>query len=79
LGEVPPQLIEEANHLLQKISGFAPIHLIKKDDRSWGKEGYTVKLGYKKLLEDSNIPPKSTIWKEICNSNSVPKINIFCW
>jgi hypothetical protein len=77
-GEVPPQLIEEANHLLQKISGSAPVHLSKKDDRSWGKEGYTVKLGYKQL-EDSDIPPKLTIWKEIWNSNNLPKINIFCW
>jgi hypothetical protein len=77
LGEVPPLLREEAKQFLQKISGSAPVHLSKKDDRSWGKEGYTVKSGYKQLLEDNGIPPKSTIWKEIWNPNSLPKINIF--
>jgi hypothetical protein len=63
LGEVPLLLREEAKQLLQTISGSAPVHLIKKDDRSWGKEGYTVKLRYKQLLEDRGTPPKSTIWK----------------
>jgi hypothetical protein len=44
-----------------------------------GKRGILVKSGYKQLLEDSGIPPKSAIWKEIWNPNSLPKINIFCW
>jgi hypothetical protein len=79
LGEVPPQMTEDAKQLLQRISCSAPVHLTKADERSWGKEGYTVKSGYKQLLEDNDIPPKSAIWREIWNPNSPPKINIFCW
>jgi hypothetical protein len=78
LGEVPPHLTEDVKQLLQRISCSAPVHLTKADERSWGKEGYTVKSGYKQLLEDNDIPPKSTIWREIWNPNSLPKINIFC-
>lgn len=70
---------EEAKQFLRTISGSAPVDLSKKDDISWGKEGYTVKSGYKQLLEDNGIPPKSTVWKEIWNPNNLPKINIFCW
>jgi hypothetical protein len=79
LGEATPPLKEEANMFLQAISGSAPVCLSKKDNRSWEKEGYTVHLGYKHLIENNDIPTKSAIWKEIGNPNSLPKINILCW
>jgi len=79
MGEVPPFLREEAKQFLQTIYGSTPFRLSKKDDRRWGKEGYTVNSRYKQLLEGSDIPTKSSIWKEIWNPNSLPNINIFCW
>jgi len=50
-------MTEDAKQLLQRISCSAHVHLCKEDERNWGKEGYTVKSGYKHLLEDSDIPP----------------------
>jgi hypothetical protein len=38
-----------------------------------------VRIGYKTLLSDNVLPEKSAIWKEIWNSDGLPKINIFGW
>ena len=79
LGEVPPLLRDEDKKFLMAISGNASVHPGQKEGRSWGKEGFIVKTGYKQLLERCDIPTKSAIWKEMWSPNNLPKINIFCW
>jgi hypothetical protein len=61
------------------VSGSTPVHLNQKDNRSLGEVGYTIRLGYKNLLQENDLPKKYAIWNEIWNPDSLPKINIFGW
>jgi hypothetical protein len=79
LGEVPPNLIPTSQSFLLIINGSTPVHLQQQDCRGWGSSGYSVKEGYKLLLNQSQLPEKSNIWKEIWNIDGLPKINIFGW
>jgi hypothetical protein len=61
------------------VNGSSPVHLNQNDSRDWGEAGYSVRMGYKNLLHDNDLPEKSAIWKEIWNSDGLPKINTFGW
>jgi hypothetical protein len=40
--------------------------------------GYLVKEGYNALLQQTTLPAKSSMWRNIWNNDGLPKINIFC-
>jgi hypothetical protein len=61
------------------LHGCAPIHILFKDRRGWGKGDYSVKHGYNFLLAQAGLPPQEKIWKNIWNTDNPPKINFFSW
>lgn len=47
---IPPHLETAKVRLIENLKGFAPLHLMDRDERGWGPSGsYTAILGYKAL------------------------------
>jgi hypothetical protein len=65
--------------LLQNLKGCAPIFWNSKDNREWGKKGYSVKKGYYLELQEVGLPPSSNKWGNIWNPDLLPKISAFSW
>jgi hypothetical protein len=76
----PPTNIQPISHLLiSRLKGCAPISLNTKDSHCWNAQHYSVKQGFISLLNDTQLPPKASHWKNIWNNDGLPKINTFCW
>jgi len=63
----------------QKLSGCAPSHWTIQDTRGSGNGAYSVNATYATLLDQSSLPPQSSLWSRIWNLDGIPKINLFCW
>jgi hypothetical protein len=61
LTNIPNNLQEVARQLQTMLKGCAPINIISKDQRGWGKGNYTVKQGYAQLLSQITYLPKDKI------------------
>eukprot|EP00253_Pinus_taeda_P006464 PITA_06464 len=61
--------------LLDSLHGLAPTHSRKRDEMGWGPKakGYTVSLGYAKLIEKPYVPPDPAPWKGVWRLPSWPK------
>jgi hypothetical protein len=78
-GSSPSSLKFFGSTLFVKTSRGNLIHLQVRDNRIWGVDNYMVKEGYIALLQQTTLPEKSNIWRNIWNKYGLPKINIFCW
>jgi len=38
-----------------------------------------VNVGYEALLAHLSLPPNYRVWNRIWDTNSLPKVNMFCW
>eukprot|EP00253_Pinus_taeda_P006650 PITA_06650 len=81
LPELPPDLHQEAAHLIVLLNGIARVRINRKDRRGWGDQsiGYTVTQGYACLNAVPNAPIDPAPWKAVWGNRTLPKIDIFCW
>ena len=80
LGAFPQNLENEARSLLDALQGFTPLSAKKKDKLGWGSSigHYSAAAGYSSLLAIPWAAPDPTIWRNLWNHPSLPKIDIFC-
>jgi hypothetical protein len=77
--DYPPPLSNQVCAFFQALKGANPVHLQVQDSRGWGVKGYYVKEGYRELLLQNSLLPKSSWWSNIWSTDGIPKINMFCW
>jgi hypothetical protein len=75
----PPHLQPQVHILFKYLKGASPLHQNSQYSRGWGAVGYTIKEGYKELLANKRNQTQTTWWKNVWNSDVLPKINLFCW
>ena len=81
LGAFPQNLENEARSLLDALQGSTPLSTKKKDHLGWGSSigHYSAAAGYSSLLAIPWAAPDPTVWRNLWNHPSLPKIDIFCW
>jgi len=78
LGNLPQHLSHQTQDLFLALKGAALVHLQIQDNKGWGAKGYSVKEGYRVLLQQNTLPVKYSWWRNIWSNDGLPKINIFC-
>eukprot|EP00253_Pinus_taeda_P028484 PITA_28484 len=80
LPNIPAHLKDQLKIFTDAIIDFTPMHKDKEDSWGWGKTGvYTAKQGYLQMQGKKNSPHPETVWNQIWENFSIPKINFFCW
>lgn len=66
--------------MLEAITDYTPVHKEEEDQWGWGKTGeYTVKQGYFQMQGKKEPQHPESVWKQIWENFSIPKINFFSW
>lgn len=78
---VPDHLRKDWNTLTEYLHGLAPTQLRKQDQKGWGTHdrGYTVAMGYRKLIEKPHVPPDLAPWHGVWRTPSWPMTDFFAW
>jgi hypothetical protein len=68
------------NLLLATLTDCAPVHLLSRDKWGWGHfDFYSVAQGYNTLHLPQAPNETTTLWKQIWDPLSLPKVNFFNW
>lgn len=67
--------------LISLLQGRDPFNHSHNDTRIWNSKNkyYSIKEGYERLVQDNFHRQPTWIWKNIWNSDGIPKVNFFCW
>ena len=79
--EFPDELAGEKNNFMDYLTGLAPVAKRMKDRCGWGGSSgrYTSAHGYKVYSTITNVANNPSIWKNLWESITLPKIDVFCW
>lgn len=79
--EIPPDLSNAWQQLIERLTGKAPLSERKQDKRGWGANSglYTVAQGYKVLKNIPTVPTNPVVWIGIWKVKSISKIDLFMW
>lgn len=77
---IPAHLKKQLTTLTDAITDFTPMHKDEDESWGWGKTGvYTVRQGYLQMQGKKASQHPETVWKQIWEYFSIPKINFFFW
>ena len=80
IAECLVELEDEKTQFMNFLSSIALVVRESKDCRGWGNTGsYKTADGYRVFSAFPNAINNLVIWKNLWNSPTLPKIDLFCW